>query len=270
MTDEIDLLSAFFLGLIQGLSEFLPISSTAHLRLFSQLSGQKDIGAAYSAVIQLGSWLALLIYFRKDLYDMLAKQLSFLNKKSINNDKSNILIYLVIATIPICIAGLLLKDWIHGPLRNLDTIAMSLICVALWMGFADKLSQQKKDITAINWKYALVIGLAQALALIPGASRSGTTLAMALCLNFHRSAALRFSFLLSIPAIGLAGFYELINEFSDLKESGFLSLALGTLTAAISSYFCISFMLFFVRRYSILIFVFYRIALGIFIILFLA
>ena len=177
-------------------------------------------------------------------------------------------LYIVIGTLAICIAGLSLSDWIHGPLRSLEVLALGLIIVALWMCFAEYYAKHKIGLEGLGWQHALWIGLAQCLALIPGASRSGTTLAMALCLGLSRPAALRFSFLLSVPAIGLAGFYEFLTQFHELENAGLMALGLGTLTASLSSYLCITFLLYYVRNHSILIFAFYRIFLGAFVLLY--
>ena len=281
-------LDAVLLGLIQGISEFVPISSTAHLRLYGAFAQDGfDLGAAYSAVIQLGSWIALLIYFRKDIYAIICdiiKQraagharkrlkkttVSSQARSYLQSQGSHLALCICIGTLPICFAGLGLASWIRGPLRSLEIIALSLILVGVALGLSEHYSKHRKSLTELTYKSAFLIGLAQCLALIPGASRSGTTLAMGLCLNYSRLASLRFSFLLSIPAIGLAGFYQLISEFAQLKAIGLPELAIGTLVSLISSYACIAFLLRFVRDYSssILLFALYRIILGSFVLLY--
>ena len=285
METSISHLNAIILGILQGLTEFLPISSTAHLYLWGAFTGEGDPGAAYSAVIQLGSLFALLFYFRKDLYSIIRDAYQDFQKfprpkdlkqKNVKlrflfeslSPGSKLLVYLAIGTSSICVAGLSFSHWIHGPLRSSDIISSSLILVALWMCFAEYYGKQKITLESLAWQHALWIGLAQCLALIPGASRSGTTLAMALCLGLSRPAALRFSFLLSIPAIGLSGFYELFTQIHDLKNIGFLPLGISTLLAIFSSYLCIAFILHYVRNHKIVVFAIYRIFLGIFVLLY--
>ena len=250
------------LGFVQGATEFFPVSSTAHLRLISAISGISDPGAATSAVIQLGSWLALLFYFRHDIEIVLQDGYAGIKKGDLSTPGCQLAWQLILGTAPICILGLLFSDWIHGPLRSLNIIAISLILVGLWMGFTEYYSKKKRSLPEMTWHLALLIGLSQSLALVPGASRSGTTLAMALMLGFSRVAALRFSFLLSIPAIGLAGFYELFAEFSSLQHIGLLKLLWGTVVATVVSYACVSFLMRFVQKHTIYIFVIYRVLLG--------
>ncbi len=267
-------IDAIFLGIIQGLSEFLPISSTAHLRLFRAFTFSDDIGAAYSAVIQLGTWVALLIYFRKDIKSIILDiffaffrphHKGYYCNQTLRGKKTAT--YVIIATLPISIFGLLLSPWIHGPLRSLEIVATSLIVIGIWILIADLKNSQSKNLSQITWKSALYIGLAQALALIPGSSRSGTCLAMAFVLQFNRSTALYFSFLLSIPAIGLAGFYELLTQFSSLQSNngGILALLISTLVSGVSGYFCIYFLFKFIKKHSMLVFSLYRITLGVFV-----
>ncbi len=278
-------LDACLLGLLQGITEFVPISSTAHLRLYATLSSSGvDPGAAYSAVIQLGSLVALLFYFRKDLYRILCdifqdsldkvkhNRFSLFSRPNLSNlsKGSHLAMCIGLGTLPICLAGLAFADWIRGPGRSIEIVGTSLITVALWLIFAEYWSRRNRELTDITLKSSLAIGLAQCLALVPGASRSGTTLALGLCLHFNRSAALRFSFLLSIPAIGISGFYELISEFDELEKIGLANLGLASFISILSSYICISLLLRFVRKHSILIFAIYRIALGSFVLLWLA
>ncbi len=259
---------AILLGLIQGLTEFIPISSTAHLRIVSALLALPDPGAAYSAVIQLGTLLSLLVYFRRDFHKMAAGLSAELKSwRSLSSFASapalKPLWHLVIATIPICLAGLLLSAWIRGPFRSLEVISSSLIIVALLMWFSDRHSHQRLELEQMHWKSALAIGLFQSLALIPGVSRSGITLTIGLLLGFNRSSALRFSFFLSLPAIALSAIYELIVDFDQLRQVGLDALLLGTAIAALSGYLAIAFLLRYLQKHSLFIFVCYRIALGV-------
>lgn len=254
---------AIFLGIIQGLTEFLPISSTAHLKVLPAFVGGTDPGAAYSAVIQLGTLLAVLLYFRKDLAQFwTAGYSSFRQRDFFSTPEARMPYQLIMGTIPICICGLLFSDFIVGPVRSLPVIASSLIGFAIVLALADYLGSQKKDIQQLDWRDILLIGLAQCLALIPGASRAGTTLTMGLLLGYNREAAMRISFLLSIPAIAISGVYELIQEAEHLQQVGFAGLWLGTLTAAGIGYITIASLLKYLRKHSALVFVVYRIALG--------
>lgn len=254
---------ALLLGLIQGLTEFIPVSSTAHLRIAAAFLDRPDPGAAFSAVIQLGSELALLVYFRKDLFNFGREALlGLFSGKPFEHPAARHAWQLVIGTIPVSVAGLLLSDQIHGPFRSLYVVAGGLIVMALLLLIADRLSAKDREIDSITFLDAFLVGCAQAIALVPGASRSGSTLMMGLFLGFSRYAAMRFSFLLSIPAIGLSGLYELYSERDSLAAQGFEMLALGCLSAVISSYIAIAGLLHYLRSHSVTVFVIYRIALG--------
>ena len=264
----IDLPQAMLLGLIQGLTEFIPISSTAHLRLvpalISPYYSMPDPGAAYSAVIQLGTLMSLVVYFRKDLAGFIQATLSgIFSGRPFSDPRARMAWYLVIGTVPVSVAGLLLSDFIEGPFRSLYVIASSLIGLAIILWLADVFSKKDRAIEELNWKDALLIGVGQAFALVPGASRSGTTLTAGLMLGFDRYAAMRFSFLLSIPAIALSGVYELIKEYSQLEGAGLGGLAAGTLVAALVGYGTVAGLLQFLRSHTTLAFVLYRISMGI-------
>ena len=267
----ISLFEAAVLGIVQGLTEFIPVSSTAHLRIVPALVGWPDPGAAYSAVIQLGTLASLLIFFRKDLFDFTMASLHAVTHRDEQMSlQAKMPLYLVLGTIPISVFGLLFSKFITGPARSLYVISGSLIVLAIILYIADRLSGKKREMIDSLWKDYLLIGLAQSVALIPGASRSGTTLAMGLVLGFTRESSMRISFLLSIPAIGLSGLYELFKERHNLAEAGFAGLAVGTLTAGIVGYMTIAALLKYLRTHSTGIFVSYRILLGICIILMLS
>lgn len=268
MSESISIPVSILLGLIQGLTEFLPVSSTAHIRIIPAFIYMPDPGAAYTAVIQLGSLAALLYYFRRDLTAFALASLKAFDsyrKGEPLTHEALMSVYLMIGTIPVSVFGLLLKDYIKGPFRSLYVIAGSLIVFALFLLVADRMGKKDRQIKEMNWKDAVWIGLGQAFALIPGASRSGTTLTAGLLLGFDRAAAMRYSFLLSIPAIALSGLYELIKDFGELQKQGLISLLIGTLVSIVSSYVVVAGLLRFLRTHTTMIFVVYRVAMGLFI-----
>ena len=269
----IDNQTAVILGLVQGLAEFIPISSTAHLRIIPAFMQLKDPGAAYSAVLQLGTLLSLIVYFRKDLGEFIVatyrslfpgegKRLDFAQFRDWDLD-ARMPYYLIVGTIPVSVFGLVLKDFIVGPFRSLYVISGSLIVLALFLWWADRIGKKERTVSSITMLDAFWIGMAQALALVPGASRSGTTLMMGLFLGLSRQGSMRFSFLLSIPAIGLSGVYELIKDFDELQALGLEGLLLGTVVAGVSGYIAVAGLLRYLRSHSTFIFVAYRILLGI-------
>ncbi len=260
----VDLFSAVVLGIIQGLTEFIPISSTAHLRIASAFLNIEDPGAAYSAVIQLGTLVSLLIYFREDLWQVARAGLEGLfSGEPFKDQDARMVWYLVLGTIPVSVFGLLLSDYIKGPFRSLHVSAGSLIVLGIVLWVVDRTSTKNREIDSLTWKDALWIGLGQALALIPGSSRSGTTLTVGLLRGFDRYAAMRFSFLLSIPAIALSGVYELIKDFHELESAGLTGLFVGTLTAAVVGYATVAGLLHYLRKNTTLPFVLYRIGMGV-------
>jgi len=268
MSESISIPVSILLGLIQGLTEFLPVSSTAHIRIIPAFFYMPDPGAAYTAVIQLGSLVALLYYFRRDLTAFALASLKAVDSYRKGEPLSHealMPVYLLIGTIPVSVFGLLLKDYIKGPFRSLYVIAGSLIVFAFFLFIADRIGKKDRQIKEMNWKDAVWIGLGQAFALIPGASRSGTTLTAGLLLGFDRAAAMRYSFLLSIPAIALSGFYELIKDFGELQQQGLVSLLIGTLVSVVSSYVVVAGLLRFLRTHTTIVFVVYRVAMGLFI-----
>lgn len=266
-----EILKAIVLGTIQGLTEFIPISSTAHLRVIPALLGWKDIGAAYSAVIQIGTLIATLIYFRKDILTLTTGFLHAIPKKDFftNPDSRNFLL-IIIGTIPISICGLLFKRFIEGDARGLYVISSALILLAIALYIAEKTGRREKDFEHITIKDGIIIGCAQALALIPGSSRSGVTITAGLFRNLKRETAARFSFLLSIPAIGLSGLYELYKERDVLLNENLLSLSIATIVAGVTGYLSIAFLISYLKRKSNLIFIIYRILLGIIILILLS
>lgn len=259
-----EILKAVILGIIQGLTEFIPVSSTAHLRVIPALLGWKDIGAAYTAVMQIGTLVATLIYFRKDIITLSKGFISSIGKKDyLTNDASRIFILIIIGTIPISICGVLLKRFIEGEARGLYVISAALIFLAIVLFIAEKTGKREKDFSQITLKDGIIIGCAQALALIPGSSRSGVTITAGLFRNMKRDASARYSFLLSIPAVGLSGLYELYKERALLLNEHFLGLAVATIVSGIVGYLSIAFLITYLKTRSNMIFIIYRIILGI-------
>jgi undecaprenyl-diphosphatase len=252
------ILQAALLGLVQGITEFLPISSTAHLRLVPAVLAWPDGGAAFAAVIQLGTLLAVLGFFLRDLARMVAAAARPATRGDLD---ARMLLYIVIGTLPIGVAGLLAKHAIEGPLRSILVIASALVVVGVVMGIVEKTASLARPIESFTLRDACWVGLAQALALIPGTSRSGITLVAAMALGFRRDAAARFSFLLSIPAVAAAGVFELPKLLHD-REVGVAALAAGLLTAAVSGYLSVGWLLRFLRTRTTWGFVVYRVALG--------
>ena len=266
-----EILRAIVYGVTQGLTEFIPISSTAHLRVIPALLGWGDKGAAFTAVIQIGTLIATLIYFRHDIVSLIRGFLNaFKNKTYFTDPYSRIFILIIIGTIPISICGLLLKDFIEGDARGLYVICGALIILAILLYIAEKVTKRKKDFSEITIKDGIIIGLAQALALIPGSSRSGVTITAGLFCGLKRDVTARYSFLLSIPAIGLSGLYELYTERQELLNESLLSLIIATIVSGIVGYLSIAFLISYLKRNSTLLFIVYRIVLGIIILVLLS
>jgi len=257
------LLEAAVLGLVQGLTEFLPISSTAHLRIAPELLGWKDPGAAFSAVIQLGTVLAVVLYFWKDVVALSrAWVLSVLHRKPLETVESRLAWFVGVGTVPICIFGLAFKRFIETQLRSLYVISGSLIVLALILFLAEKLASHRRTLEQMTWKDGVVVGLWQALALVPGSSRSGTTLTGGLLLGLKREDAARFSFLLSIPATGLAGLFELKHLLEAQDRPSTQVLLMGTFVAFVSGMAAIAGLLRYLRTRTTQVFVAYRLVLG--------
>jgi undecaprenyl-diphosphatase len=258
---------AVILGLVQGVTEFLPISSTAHLRLVPAVAGWDDPGAAFTAVLQLGTLGAVVAYFMGDLLRMVRSALRALQKRDARPDTdARHLLYLIIGTIPIGIAGILLRHAVEGAFRSLWVVAIALIVVALVLAWVERRRHnQGRTLDAIDLRDAVLIGCAQALALVPGVSRSGITLLAAMALGIRRDAAARFSFLLSVPAVAAAGLFELPKILKS-HDVGGAPLAVGLIVAAVSGYASIAWLLKFLRTRSTMPFVIYRVMLGLLII----
>jgi undecaprenyl-diphosphatase len=254
---------AIVLGIVQGLTEFLPISSTAHLRIVPAFAGWEDPGAFFTAVVQLGTMLAVVIYFWRDLVRIVRAWLVSLKRPELRGElDARMGWYVIIATIPIGVIGLAFNDQIETGARNLYLIGTVLIVAGLVLFAADRVSKRTRGIEDVNRTDAIWVGVAQALALIPGTSRSGATITAGLFLGLNRAAAARFSFLLSVPAIVLSGLYGLTELATGEDSVSFGALAISTLFAFIFGYVSIAFLLRYLTSHSMLIFVIYRIVLG--------
>jgi undecaprenyl-diphosphatase len=256
-----DALQAIVLGLVQGLTEFLPISSSGHLRLVPAFFGWQDPGAAFTAVIQLGTMAAVLLYFRADLARIAVAWLRSLRDPAVRGDlDARMGWYIILGTIPIAVLGLAFSDPIENEFRALELIGATLIVFGLVMLAAEAVSRRDRSLRDITARDGLVIGFAQALALVPGVSRSGATISAGLLLNFDRAAAARYSFLLSVPAVVLSGLFELRHAGEGNLPIG--STIIATALAFVSGYVSIAFLLRYLERHSIAVFVGYRIVLG--------
>jgi undecaprenyl-diphosphatase len=257
-----DAFQAIVLGIVQGLTEFLPISSTGHLRIVPAFAGWEDPGAAFTAVTQLGTLLAVLLYFRADLWRIGHTWVSSLRRPELRGElDARMGWYIILGTIPIGILGLAFDDQIEEGARSLYLIGSMLILLGLLLLAAEREARHDRPIESINRHDAIVIGLAQALALIPGVSRSGATLTAGLFLGFDRPSAARYSFLLSVPAVVLSGVFQLRNIGGD-GAVGFVPTAIATLMAFVSGYAAIAFLLRWLATHSTEVFVAYRVVLG--------
>ncbi|TGB10540.1 undecaprenyl-diphosphate phosphatase [Streptomyces sp. MZ04] len=268
-------LESFILGLVQGLTEFLPISSSAHLRLTAAFAGWHDPGAAFTAITQIGTEAAVLIYFRKDIGRIITAWFGSLFGKVPRSDHDAQMGWLVIVgSIPIGVLGVTFKDQIEGPFRDLRLIATTLIVMGIVLGIADRLAardetggkhravKERKSLKELSVRDGLIFGVCQAMALIPGVSRSGATISGGLLMGYTREAAARYSFLLAIPAVLASGAFEL----KDASEGGHVSWGptiFATIIAFVVGYAVIAWFMKFITTKSFMPFVYYRILLGI-------
>jgi undecaprenyl-diphosphatase len=261
----LDLFQAIVLGLVQGLTEFLPISSSGHLRIVPAFAGWEDPGAAFTAVIQLGTMAAVVLYFRNDLIRIARAWLRSLRDPSARSElEARLGWYLIVGTVPIVIFGVAFSRQIENGARDLYLIGTTLILLGIVLLVAEKVSRRERDLTTITRRDAIVVGFAQALALIPGVSRSSATITAGLFLGMDRVSAARFSFLLSIPAVVLSGIYEL-RDVVDGSAAGAVGLgptAVATVFAFISGYASIALLLRFLTTHTTAVFVAYRVLLG--------
>ena len=254
------MLEALFLGIVQGLTEFLPISSSAHIRIVGAfMPNANDPGAAFTAITQIGTELAVLIYFRKDILAILRAWF-----KRDGSPEARLGTLIIIGTLPIIALGYLGQDYITNNFRSLWLIASTLIIFGLILGFADRVGRSEKDLSRLNARDGILYGLAQSMALIPGVSRSGATIALGRFLGYKREAALRYSFLLALPAVSGSGLYELKKAMGDATISVYAmsQILLATITAFIIGYAVIAWLMKYISTKSFTPFVIYRVALG--------
>lgn len=261
------LIEAIILGLVQGLTEFLPVSSSAHVRIVGEfLPSAADPGATFTAIMQIGTELAVLLYFRKKIARVIGRWAKSLAGKVPRNDPDARMGWLVIlGSIPIVLLGYFGQEWIRGVFRNMWLVAIVLIVFGILLGIADALGKRTKELDDLTYPQGVVYGFAQALALIPGVSRSGATTTVGRAMGFSRTAATEYSFLLAIPAVFGSGLYELVTALKG-NEGGPFNLAetaVATLVAFVVGYLVIAYLMRYLQKGTFLPFVIYRIALGV-------
>ncbi len=253
---------AIVLGIVQGLTEFLPISSTAHLRIVPAFVGWQDPGAAFTAVVQLGTTAAVLLYFRRDLIKIASAWIAGLRDREARGTlESRLGWFIVLGTIPIGILGLAFKNPIEDEFRTLELIGAALIVAGLVLGWSERAGRQQRKVDQLTPRDAAIIGLAQAAALVPGVSRSGATISAGLFLGLDREAAARYSFLLSVPAIVLSGLFEL-KDVGEGGGAGAGATVIATVLAFVVGYASIAWLLRFLVRHPVDVFVLWRLVVG--------
>ncbi|SMF36013.1 undecaprenyl-diphosphatase [Alteromonadaceae bacterium Bs31] len=262
-----DLIQVVILALIQGITEFLPISSSAHLILPKEILGWPDQGLAFDVAVHVGTLAAVVIYFRTEIIRLISSWSLSVVGRGVDDD-ARIAWYIIAATIPAALFGLLFDDFIEANLRSTAVIAATTIIFGLLLAVADRVSGTTKNLVELTLITALIIGAAQALALIPGTSRSGITITAALFLGFTRTDAAKFSFLLSIPIIVLSGGYKGLQLILSDTAVDWLAIGLGVVISAVSAYLCIHYFLSFIQKLSMMPFVIYRLLLGVMLIFF--
>jgi undecaprenyl-diphosphatase len=266
------LFTSILLGIIQGITEFLPISSTAHLTIAGKLLGlisseRPDEWTAFIAVMQIGTLAAVMVYFFKDLVDIVrgffVDGLRYVQSPSRGLGKARMGWYIILGTLPVATFGLVFKRIIEGNLtKSFSVIGSSLVLLALILWLAEMVGSRTKEMGAATWLDSLIVGFAQSLALIPGSSRSGTTITAGLFLGITREDAARFSFLLSIPAVFASGMLELYQMRHFIHDIGVINMVVSTVVAGIVGYASIAFLLKYLRTHTTYVFIYYRLALG--------
>jgi undecaprenyl-diphosphatase len=258
-----DFLQALVLGTLQGLTEFLPISSSAHLRIFPELFGWGDPGAAFTAVVQIGTELAVLVYFRHDLWRIIRTWVLSLFKPEYRGHlDARMGWFIIMGSLPIVVLGVFFKETIEREFRNLWLIAIMLIAMGVVLGLADKFGGTEKKIKQLTVRDAIFMGLAQAMALVPGVSRSGATLSMGRFLGYDRAAVTRYAFLLAVPAVVGAGLFQLKEIPNGDNMYGWAPTLLATVVSFVVGYAAIAWLLRYVSHHTLAPFVIYRILLG--------
>ena len=270
------MLEAIFLGIVQGLTEFLPISSSAHIRILGEfLPSAQDPGATFTAIMQIGTEIAVLIYFRADIARLISASLKWIIRRGelVGEERSDARLsgLILLGSLPIFFLGYFGQEYIRENFRSLYLIAATLIIFGLLLGVIDHYGKRVKTLDALGAKDGVAYGIAQALALIPGVSRSGATIAMGRALGYKRDAALRYSFLLAIPAVLGSGTFELFNSLSrPLNAFSPGETFVATLTAFVIGYLVISWLMKYVQTKSFMPFVIYRVLLGTLLLIFLS
>jgi undecaprenyl-diphosphatase len=260
---DVNLFQAIVYGIVQGLTEFLPISSTAHLRIVPALFNWDDPGAPFTAVIQLGTTLAVILYFWRELFHVVTAWFRGLVDKSVRSTlEYRMGWYLILATVPVSVFGLAFSHQIETSARNLWVISITMIALAFVMIWAERVGSRSREEEDLDVRDALAVGTAQALALIPGASRSGTTITAGLFRGLDRATAARFSFLLSIPAVLLSGLYE-ARKIDDKGGAGAGLTGVATIFAFVVGLASIVWLMRWISKHSTFVFIYYRIAVGV-------
>lgn len=269
-----NIFEAIILGLVQGLTEFLPVSSSAHLRIIGEfLPSATDPGAAFTAITQLGTEAAVVIYFWRDITRIISTWFkSLLRKVPLSDPDARLGWWIIVGTLPIVVLGLIFQDAIETTLRSLWFVAGTLIIFGILLGIADKLGSHTRTLDHLTWKQGLVFGFAQALALIPGVSRSGGTITAGLLMGYKREDAARYSFLLAIPAVLGSGMLQLVKSLDSAGTQAagaapsWLMIIIATVVAFVVALGVIAFLMRWLTKHSFLPFVLYRVALGVFVI----
>ncbi len=258
-----EFLRAVVLGLLQGLTEFLPISSSAHLAIFPKFFGWEDPGAAYTAVVQIGTEVAVVLYFWRDIWKIATGWLrGLVSAEGRRELEWRMGWFIIIGSLPIVVVGLLFEDFIDKEFRNLWVIGTMLVVLGLVLGLAERIGRNARPIEELSWGHAVLLGAAQAAAVIPGVSRSGATISMGLALGYERAAATRYAFLLAIPAVVGAGLYKLKDIPGGENAYGWGPTIVGTVVSFVVGLAVIHWLLQYVSKHSYTPFVIYRVALG--------
>ena len=256
-------LEALVLGVVQGLTEFLPISSSAHQSIVGQFFGGEDVGSAFTAITQLGTEAAVIIYFRRDIWLIIRSWVgSLTGKVPRDNAEARMGWLVIIGSVPIVVLGLLFQDSIDTVFRNLWVTVAMLAGFGIVIGIADRLARNVRPLESLTWRHGVLFGLAQSLALIPGVSRSGATIAAGLALGYQRVAAAKYAFLLAIPAVVGSGFFKLADITDDPVEPAWGPIALATVVSFVIGYAVIAWLLRYISTHDFLPFVVYRIVLA--------
>lgn len=265
-TSQMNVFQAVMLGMVQGLTEFLPISSSAHLKVVPVVLHWGDPGVAFTGIIQLGSIAAVLWYFWSDLVQITMGVIKAIRTSDYQSTEFKMALGIGLGTIPIIFFGLLIKifipDYDNSPLRSMAAIGCASIVMGLLLGIAEQIGKRKRNLDQLTVQDGILMGLAQSMALIPGVSRSGSTITAGLFVGLERATAARFSFLLGIPSITLAGLVELKDALGEVGDAGMVSLVVGTISAAGFSYIAIAWLIRYLQTQNTWVFVWYRLAFG--------